>query len=43
MPQDDQQLLLQQLIAQKQETGVMPMFNEEFLSQLTEEQLQQVI
>jgi len=36
-------LLLQQLIQQKQESGVMPVFNEEFLSQLSEEQLQQVI
>ena len=43
MPQDDQGALLQQLIAQKQESGVMPVFNEEFLNQLSEEQLQQVI
>ena len=43
VPQDDQAVLLQQLIAQKQESGVMPVFNEEFLSQLSEEQLQQVI
>lgn len=39
MPQDDQGALLQQLIAQKQESGVMPVFNEEFLNQLSEEQL----
>ena len=40
MPENDQNaVLLQQLIAQKQESGVMPMFNEEFLSHLSEEQL----
>lgn len=42
MPQDEQQAL-RQLIAQKQETEGIPVFNEEFLSQLSEEQLKQVI
>ena len=34
---------LQQLMAQRQEGTMMPMFDEEFLNQLSEEQLQQVI